>query len=161
MYKSKTNLTLPLRVGTDEAPSFLDNAAVLGLNPSTATFSIDVTVEPIYLEEQSSPSENHYVWAYHIRITNEGEHPVQLINRHWEITDAMGRRQEVKGSGVVGKQPVLKPGETFEYTSGTPLTTPSGIMVGEYEMESEAGDQFMVQIPAFSLDSPHQPVKLH
>ncbi len=122
---------------------------------------IDVTVEPVYLEDQSSPTENHYVWAYHIRITNEGDQKVQLMNRHWEITDAMGRRQEVKGAGVVGKQPVLEPGESFEYTSGTPLSTPSGIMVGEYQMEGATGEQFTVRIPAFSLDSPHQPVRLH
>ncbi len=127
----------------------------------TQTRQIDVTVEPVYLEDQSSPTENHYVWAYHIRITNEGREQVQLLNRQWEITDAMGRRQQVKGSGVVGKQPVLKPGETFEYTSGTPLTTPSGIMVGTYQMESVTGEQFVVDIPAFSLDSPHQPVRLH
>ena len=125
------------------------------------TKTIDVTVQPMYLEDQSSPSENHYVWAYRIRITNEGEEPVQLMHRTWEITDAMGRRQEVKGPGVVGKQPVLKPGESFEYTSGTPLTTPSGIMVGTYEMETETGEQFLVDIPAFSLDSPHQPIRLH
>ena len=125
------------------------------------TREIDVKVEPVYLEEQSSPTENHYVWAYHIRITNEGTEQVQLLHRHWEITDASGRRQNVKGSGVVGKQPVLKPGETFEYTSGTPLTTPSGIMVGTYQMESVSGEQFVVDIQAFSLDSPHQPVRLH
>ncbi len=125
------------------------------------TREIDVKVEPVYLEEQSSPTENHYVWAYHIRITNEGKEQVQLLNRHWEITDAAGRQQQVKGSGVVGKQPVLKPGETFEYTSGTPLTTPSGIMVGTYQMESATGEQFVVDIPAFSLDSPHQPIRLH
>ncbi len=127
---------------------------------SSKTRLIDVTVEPVYLEDQSSPTENHYVWAYHIRITNEGREQVQLLTRHWEITDAIGRRQEVRGPGVVGKQPVLKPGETFEYTSGTPLTTPSGIMVGTYQMESETGEQFMVDIPAFSLDSPYQPVRL-
>ena len=128
---------------------------------ASKTREIDVMVEPVYLEEQSSPTENHYVWAYHIRIRNEGKEQVQLLHRHWEITDAQGRRQEVKGSGVVGKQPVLKPGETFEYTSGTPLTTPSGIMVGTYQMESVSGEQFVVDIPAFSLDSPHQPIRLH
>ena len=144
MRKTKTG-------GTDKPQS--------GGTYQTQTREIDVTVEPVFLEEQSSPSENHYVWAYHIRITNEGEHKVQLMNRHWEITDAMGRRQEVKGAGVVGKQPVLQPGESFEYTSGTPLSTPSGIMVGEYQMEGESGEQFTVRIPAFSLDSPHQPIR--
>ena len=159
MYKSKTNLTLPLRMGTEDAPSFLDDAA--GIDPTMVNFTFDVQVEPIYLEEQSSPAENHYVWAYHISITNQSRHNVQLVGRHWQITDALGRQQEVNGAGVVGKQPVLAPGETFEYTSGTPLTTPSGIMAGHYEMEAETGNQFMIQIPAFSLDSPHQAVKLH
>ncbi len=124
------------------------------------TDGIDILVEPMFLEDQSSPSEDHYVWAYHIRITNESGKPVQLRNRHWQITDALGRQQEVHGSGVVGKQPVLGPGESFEYTSGTPLTTPSGIMVGSYEMES-GGQMFDVAIPAFSLDSPHQAIRLH
>jgi ApaG protein len=127
---------------------------------NSKTDGIDIIVEPMFLEDQSSPSEDHYVWAYHIRITNESAQPVQLRNRHWQITDALGRRQEVHGSGVVGKQPVLRPGESFEYTSGTPLTTPSGIMVGSYEMES-GGQMFDVAIPAFSLDSPHQAVRLH
>ena len=90
------------------------------------TDGIDIIVEPMFLEDQSSPSEDHYVWAYHIRITNESAKPVQLRHRHWQITDAMGRQQEVHGEGVVGKQPVLNPGESFEYTSGTPLTTPIG-----------------------------------
>jgi ApaG protein len=125
------------------------------------TDGIDIIVEPMFLEDQSSPSEDHYVWAYHIRITNESAKPVQLRHRHWQITDAMGRQQEVHGEGVVGKQPVLKPGESFEYTSGTPLTTPSGIMVGRYQMESERGQLFDVAIPAFSLDSPHQAIRLH
>ena len=127
----------------------------------TKTRAIDVTVEPAYLAEESSPAEDHYVWAYHIRITNGGKERVQLLHRHWEITDARGRRQQVRGQGVVGKQPVLKPGESFEYTSGTPLSTPSGIMVGTYRMETATGEQFVVDIPAFSLDSPYQPMQLH
>ena len=125
------------------------------------TESISVTVKPLYLEDQSSPIENHFVWAYQVVIENTGANTVQLLNRHWRITDSMGRHQEVRGAGVVGEQPTLAPGESFEYTSGTPLTTPSGIMVGTYEMESADGRRFSVAIPAFSLDSPHQPIQLN
>ncbi|WP_142848089.1 Co2+/Mg2+ efflux protein ApaG [Telmatospirillum sp. J64-1] len=125
------------------------------------TRSITVTVEPIYLDDQSAPSEDHFVWAYRVRIENKGSDTVQLINRHWRITDARGRTQEVRGPGVVGEQPVLRPGESYEYTSGTPLGTPSGIMVGSYEMETSGGERFDIGIPAFSLDSPHQTVRLN
>lgn len=128
---------------------------------SATTRSIKVTVKPFYLEDQSSPTENHYVWAYHVRIENNGGETVQLRRRHWRITDALGRMQEVKGAGVVGEQPILGPGETFEYTSGTPLPTPSGIMVGSYEMETKGGESFDVAVPAFSLDSPHQQIRLN
>ncbi len=125
------------------------------------TDSIYISVKPVYLDDQSSPIENHYVWAYQVRIENQGDGTVQLINRYWRITDSLGRVQEVRGAGVVGEQPTLKPGEAFEYTSGTPLPTPSGIMVGSYEMEDETGRRFDVAVPAFSLDSPHQPVQLN
>lgn len=125
------------------------------------TAAIKVIVEPFYLEEQSEPEDNHFVWAYHVRIENNGQKTVQLMTRHWRITDSLGNTQEVKGDGVVGEQPVLIPGESFEYTSGTPLGTPSGIMVGTYQMETESGDRFDVDIPAFSLDSPHQPGQVH
>jgi ApaG protein len=128
---------------------------------SEITRSIKVTVKPFYLEDQSSPAENHYVWAYQVRIENQGADTVQLRRRHWRITDAMGVMKEVRGPGVVGEEPVLAPGESFEYTSGTPLATPSGIMVGSYEMETPAGESFEVAIPAFSLDSPHQPIRLN
>jgi ApaG protein len=128
---------------------------------SETTRSIKVTVKPIYLEDQSSPGDNHYVWAYQVRIENNGGETVQLLRRYWRITDALGRVQEVRGAGVVGEQPVLEPGESFEYTSGTPLATPSGIMVGRYEMETRGGESFEVAIPAFSLDSPHQPIQLN
>jgi ApaG protein len=128
---------------------------------SETTRSIKVTVKPIYLEDQSSPVENHYVWAYHVRIENCGGETVQLRSRYWRITDGRGQVQEVRGPGVVGEQPVLGPGEAFEYTSGTPLPTPSGIMVGAYQMETRGGGSFSVRIPAFSLDSPHQPVRLN
>ena len=125
------------------------------------TQSIRVTVKPVYLEDQSAPDENHYVWAYQVRIENLGEETVQLVNRYWQITDSLGRVQEVRGAGVVGEQPTLHPGEAFEYTSGTPLPTPSGIMVGTYEMKGSNGRRFNVAVPAFSLDSPHQPVRLN
>ncbi|HEX3537860.1 MAG TPA: Co2+/Mg2+ efflux protein ApaG [Stellaceae bacterium] len=118
------------------------------------TRSIKITVRPVYLEEHSSPADDHYVWAYHVRIENGGDETVQLRNRHWKIIDSVGRLQEVRGPGVVGEQPVLKPGQSFEYTSSCPLPTSSGFMVGDYEMESDGGERFLVRIPAFSLDSP-------
>jgi ApaG protein len=126
------------------------------------TADITITVKPYYLDDQSSPEQSHYVWAYHVRIENNGTRTVQLRNRHWMITDSHGRTQEVRGAGVVGEQPVLRPGDSFEYTSGTPLPTPSGIMAGTYQMEaSDTGERFDVRIPSFSLDSPHQPIKLN
>jgi ApaG protein len=128
---------------------------------SKTTRQITVSVTPVFLEDQSSPSDNHYVWAYQVRIENHGAATVRLRTRYWKITDSHGRVQEVRGAGVVGEQPVLHPGESFEYTSGTPLPTPSGIMVGSYQMQDEAGDLFDIAVPAFSLDSPHQPVRLH
>jgi ApaG protein len=123
------------------------------------TKDISVTVTPIFLEDQSEPDEDHFVWAYQVRIENCGPETVQLRSRYWHITDANGLVQEVRGSGVVGEQPVLEPGETFEYTSGTPLATPSGIMVGSYQMQTDDGDLLEINIPAFSLDSPHQVVR--
>ena len=125
------------------------------------TKAITVSVEPMYLDEQSEPDDAHFVWAYHVRIENNGKETVQLMARHWRITDSMGNVQEVQGDGVVGEQPVLSPGGSFEYTSGTPLSTPSGIMVGTYQMETGAGKRFDVNIPAFSLDSPYQPAQVH
>lgn len=122
----------------------------------TTTRNIEVTVEPYFLDDQSDPLESRYVWAYHVQIENHGAQEVQLKSRYWRITDAMGRVQEVRGDGVIGEQPVLKPGEAYEYTSGAPLSTPSGVMVGRYMMATDAGDSFEVDIPAFSLDSPHE-----
>ena len=124
------------------------------------TRSITVTVEPFYLDDQSVPEENHFVWAYHVRIQNHGEQTVQLLTRFWRITDSMGNVQEVRGDGVVGEQPILNPGDSFEYTSGTPLPTPSGIMVGAYQMLAQSGERFEIDVPAFSLDSPHQAVQI-
>lgn len=128
---------------------------------AATTRSINVQVQPTYLEDQSSPDENYYVWSYRVRIENAGGETVQLLNRYWKITDAAGRVQEVRGPGVVGEQPVLAPGESYEYTSGCPLSTPSGIMVGTYEMETRDGELFDIAIPAFSLDSPFQPRRLN
>ncbi len=125
------------------------------------TRGIEVTVRPQYLEGQSVPEENRFVWIYKVRIENHGGETVRLCSRYWRITDSLGQIREVRGAGVVGKQPVLKPGDVFEYSSGTPLSTPSGIMVGSYEMLSDDGQTFDVAIPAFSLDSPFQPVRLH
>ncbi len=120
------------------------------------TRNIRVSVDPIYLESQSVPEEDHYVWAYTIQVENHGQEIVQLINRYWHITDANGHVQEVHGSGVVGEQPKLEPGEAFQYTSGASLHTPSGIMHGHYEMQTASGELFSISIPAFSLDSPEQ-----
>tara|TARA_Y100000813_G_C24126066_1_gene335190 strand:- start:392 stop:805 length:414 start_codon:yes stop_codon:yes gene_type:complete len=129
---------------------------------SQVTRDILISVVPQFLPEQSTPGDNRYVWAYTVRIENQGADTVQLLNRYWRITDAMGTSHEVRGEGVVGEQPVLAPGESFEYTSGTPLATPSGVMVGSYEMESRSsGDFFDVAVPAFSLDSPHERVNLN
>ena len=125
------------------------------------TRAIEITVKPFYLEEQSEPDDSHFVFAYHIRIQNNGPEAVQLLNRYWQITDGRGRIHEVRGPGVVGEQPVLQPGEAFEYTSGCPLNTSTGIMVGSYEMETLDGERFDVDIPAFSLDSPDVPAQLN
>ena len=125
------------------------------------TRAIQITVKPFYLEEQSEPDDSQYVFAYHIRIENTGQDVVQLLNRYWQITDGLGRIQEVRGPGVVGEQPVLRPGEAFEYTSGCPLNTSTGIMVGTYEMETLDGERFDVDIPAFSLDAPDAPAQLN
>lgn len=125
------------------------------------TRGIIVSVEPTYLNDQSAPSDAHFVWKYRVRIENRSNLTVQLRNRYWRITDSLGRVQEVRGAGVVGEQPVLRSGDIYEYTSGTPLKTPSGIMVGSYEMESETGEMFDINIPAFSLDSPYQPKRLN
>ena len=126
------------------------------------TRHIHVSVRSFYLEDQSKPEESHYVWAYRVRIENRGREPVQLLRRTWHITDGRGRTQHVHGAGVRGEQPILEPGETFEYTSGTPLDTPSGFMVGAYHMiVPVSGESFDVAIPAFSLDSPHQGGRVH
>lgn len=125
------------------------------------TQDIRITVRPVYLEEQSEPDENRYLWAYNIVIDNLGADTVQLISRYWRITDANGKVQEVRGDGVVGEQPVISPGESYEYTSGCPLDTPSGFMVGSYQMVTREGDELEVAIPLFSLDLPDAAPQLH
>jgi ApaG protein len=117
------------------------------------TREIEVTVSPKFLPERSAPNKGHFFWAYTIAVTNLGRTTVQLMTRHWHITDAQGRVQEVRGAGVVGEQPVLEPGESFEYTSGVPLPTSSGFMTGSYGMVTGDGERFDIEIPAFSLDS--------
>jgi ApaG protein len=117
------------------------------------TRNIEVVVKPRFVADRSSPENNYFFWAYTISITNNSDETVQLKTRHWRITDASGRRQEVRGAGVVGEEPVLKAGEQFEYTSGVPLQTPSGFMVGSYGMVSAGGEHFDIEVPPFSLDS--------
>ena len=121
---------------------------------TATTRGIEVTVTPRFMPESSAPEQGRYFWAYTVAITNKGGETVQLKTRHWRITDAHGRLQEVRGAGVVGEEPVLKPGENFEYTSGVPLPTPSGFMTGTYGMVTAAGETFDIDIPAFSLDTP-------
>jgi ApaG protein len=118
------------------------------------TRSIRVRVRPEYLEAQSAPDEGRYFWSYTVEILNEGSETVQLRSRYWRITDANGHVEEVRGPGVVGQTPVIGPGESFEYTSGCPLKTTSGIMVGSYQMEKTNGTLIDIAVPAFSLDSP-------
>jgi ApaG protein len=125
------------------------------------TRGIQVTVTPQYLADKSSPEQDRYFWAYTIEIKNLGDRTVQLKTRHWKITDGQGHVQEVRGPGVVGEQPTLKPGERFEYTSGVPLNTPTGLMAGTYQMVAENGERFDAEVPAFSLDSPHIARVLH
>ncbi len=119
------------------------------------TRGILVRVKPAYIEDRSTPDEGYFFWAYTVDIVNESLEPVQLLSRHWRITDAGGRTEEVRGPGVVGQTPLIGPGESFTYTSGCPLKTPSGIMSGTYQVTTQHGPAFSVKIPAFSLDSPY------
>lgn len=119
------------------------------------THGIRVRVMPEYSDDQSTPEEGYFFWIYTVEIANESNETVQLKSRIWRITDAYGKTDEVRGPGVVGQTPVIPPGQSFTYSSGCPLSTPSGIMVGSYQMTDEAGQLFDVTIPAFSLDSPY------
>ena len=127
----------------------------------SVTHNIRVTVVPQYLAERSEPEARRYFWAYTVEIANEGARPMQLRSRYWRITDATGRTEEVRGPGVVGEEPVIMPGNAFTYTSSCPLSTPSGIMVGSYQMQLEDGRMLDVAIPAFSLDSHDTPRRLN
>src|SRR3954465_14640491 len=125
------------------------------------TRSISVTVVPRFMPEESSPDEGRYFFAYTVEIINLGLTRVQLRSRYWKIVDGRGQVQEVGGSGVVGEQPVLGPGESYSYTSGCPLTTPNGTMQGSYLMVTKDGETFDAEIPAFSLDTPHTKRVMH
>ena len=122
---------------------------------------ISVSVSPEYLHQQSEPSDNHFTWAYHVNIENSGSTSIQVLARHWKVTDIKGQSHEIVGDGLVGKQPVLKSGEVFRYSSGTPLSTPSGFMSGSFLLISEGGELFNALVPSFSLDSPLTNRPLH
>ncbi len=125
------------------------------------TRGVEVCVEPFFLPDQSEPEERRYVWAYRVTIANHSPATIKLLSRYWHITDGLGRVQEVEGEGVVGEQPELEPGDSFQYTSGCPLATSSGIMMGRYTMRTKDGDFFEVDVPAFSLDFPDDQVSLN
>ena len=125
------------------------------------THNICITIEPIFLDDQSLPFDNQFVWAYQVWIENQSSETVQLVSRPWRITDGNGVTSEVKGEGVVGEKPWITPGTTYHYTSGTPLSTPSGMMEGVYHMKTKSGKPIDVLIPAFSLDSPYEKAAFH
>lgn len=125
------------------------------------TEGVWIRVEPDYLDEESDPDEGRFVWAYTIEIENRSDGTLQLVSREWEIADSRGRIEIVRGDGVVGEQPVLRPGESFRYTSGAPLGTSSGFMSGNYQMRREDGSRFAARIPAFSLDTPYDRPAFH
>ena len=125
------------------------------------TRSIRVVVKPAYLDDQSDPDDCRFVWSYTVTIENLGTEPVQLMSRYWNITDGVGQVKEMRGPGVVGAQPVIAPGETFQYTGGCPLPTASGLMVGRYKMKAASGEDFEAEIPAFLLESPYERRQIH
>ncbi|HEX5282055.1 MAG TPA: Co2+/Mg2+ efflux protein ApaG [Micropepsaceae bacterium] len=120
------------------------------------TGDIRIAVEPDFLDDQSQPDECRYLWTYRVTIENRGSAAVQLLSRHWRITDGRGKVREVRGDGVVGEQPVIGPGGSFQYTSGAPLETACGFMTGTYQMRDAAGKLFDVNIPMFALESPYE-----
>tara|TARA_X000000950_G_C13805520_1_gene615412 strand:+ start:514 stop:906 length:393 start_codon:yes stop_codon:yes gene_type:complete len=128
---------------------------------SKTTYGITVTVTPYFLDDQSSPQEGHYVWAYQVNIKNSSLKTIKLNHRNWVIIDANGKIINIQGDGVVGEFPILQPGESFEYTSGTPLKTTNGFMQGFYLMSQNNGEQLKIDIPTFSLDSPYGKKNLH
>ena len=124
-------------------------------NSEALTRGVRVVVHSEYASERSDPSKSQWFFLYTVTISNDGPETVQLLTRHWLITDGTGHVEEVRGPGVVGKQPTLKPGESFEYTSGCPLGTPFGVMEGSYQMVSESGDRFDAKIAPFTLSEPY------
>ena len=128
---------------------------------SKTTGGVTVTVTPYFLDDQSSPKEGHYVWAYQVNIKNSSSNTIKLNHRNWVIIDANGKVINIQGECVVGEFPVIQPGESFEYTSGTPLKTSNGFMQGFYLMSHNNGEQLKIDIPAFSLDSPYGKKNLH
>ena len=120
------------------------------------TEDVIVRVEPEFLAEQSNPSDSRFIWAYTVEIDNQSERDLTVTDRFWQIADSRGQVQEVRGSGVVGETPIVNSGETFRYTSGAPLTAPSGMMRGSYTMRTESGESFDIIVPTFLLDSPHE-----
>jgi ApaG protein len=153
------NLTAP-----DTETMFFDTEKrphVIGYQYELETRSIRVAVKPAYLDDQSDPEDDRYVWSYTVTIENRGPEPVQLLSRYWNIVDGTGRVQEVRGAGVVGAQPVIAPGESFQYTSGCPLETASGTMSGRYQMMSASGESFEAEIPGFLLESPYERRQIH
>lgn len=128
---------------------------------SSTSHGVRVTAMPEFAPDRSAPDDGAYFWIYTIEIANMGDGSVQLISRHWVITDANGKTVEVKGLGVIGEQPHLEPGESFTYTSGVPLATASGMMSGSYAMARDDGSEIMVDVPAFSLDSPFGPTTIN
>src|ERR1700745_3434513 len=142
---------------SDTRPRFADNSGRYEME----TRSIKVAVKPAYLHDQSDPEDDRYVWSYTVTIENKSPESVKLLSRYWNIVDGQGRIQEVRGAGVVGAQPVIGPGESFQYTSGCPLETASGSMSGHYHMMSASGESFEAEIPAFLLESPYERRQIH
>ena len=128
---------------------------------SKKTNDVTVSVTPYFLDDQSSPQENHFVWAYKVNITNSGSTSIKVNHRNWLIIDANGKVINVQGEGVVGEFPIIEPGQTYEYTSGTPLKTNSGIMQGFYLVSKDNGNKIKIDVPPFSLDSPYNKRKVH
>jgi ApaG protein len=145
------------RGGLHPQPDVTDNSLMY----ERTTHGIRVAVQPAFIDDQSDPDDDRFLWSYTVTIENKSATTVQLMSRYWHITDGLGRVKEVSGPGVVGAQPVLAPGQTFQYTSGCPLNTASGHMVGKYKMRAESGEAFEAEIPAFLLESPHEQRQIH
>ena len=145
------------RLDANEIPMTLEGLQLF----EQRTRDVIIRVEPEYLAEQSSHADSRYIWAYTVEIDNQSAEDLKVTDRFWKIADSRGQMQEVRGKGVVGEKPVIKAGEIFRYTSGAPLTAPSGMMLGAYTMQAESGESFDAQIPAFLLDSPHEGLVLN